>query len=252
MDQSAMIAHDGKTLLVIPTYNERGNIEQLVEEIHRQQLGLDFLIIDDHSPDGTGALADELSRRLPITVIHREKKFGIGSAHKAGFRYAMAHQYEYVMTMDADFSHSPEYLRPMLDRAASADVVLGSRYVQGGGFAKFGLHRLLLTKTVHWLTSSLLGLSYDCTGGLRVYRVAALARLDEMEEIPSNSHAFLIEILFHIKRHGGVIHEYPITIQPRREGKSKVSLHELLRSAASLVRLSTQGGTSQFKRGALR
>lgn len=229
----------GNTLLVIPTYNEAGNLEGLIHEIQRQQLGLDLLIVDDHSPDGTGELADQLSTRLPVTVIHREKKLGIGSAHRVGLQYAIDRRYAYVMTMDADGSHSPEYLRPMVERATSADVVIGSRYVRGGGFHRFGWHRLLLTRIVHWLTTSLLNLPYDCTGGLRVYRVALLSTVD-LHRIPSHGHAFLIELLSQIKQHGGVIHEYPITIQPRSTGRSKVSLGELWRSAMALMRLSLQ------------
>lgn len=230
------LTHD--TLLIIPTYNEAGNLQRLVEEIQRLQLGVDLLVVDDHSPDGTGALADALAARLPVAVIHRDKKLGIGSAHKAGFQYAMDQGYAYVMTMDADFSHSPDYLRPMRALAASADLVIGSRYVQGGGFDRFGLHRLLLTKTVHWLTQSLLGLPYDCTGGLRLYRVAVLQTLD-LGRISSDGHALLFELVYRIKQRGGVIREYPITIQSRREGRSKVSVSELLRAAISLIRLAS-------------
>ena len=237
-----------RTLIVIPTYNERGNLQPLVEDIQGRGLGVDFLIIDDHSSDGTGAVADELATRLPLTVLHRKGRLGIGSAHKAGLRYAMDQDYEAVMTMDADLSHSPQYLRPMLERLARADVVIGSRYVAGGGFERFGLHRLLLTKTVHRLTQSLLGLPYDCTSGLRAYRVAALRAVD-FTATPSDGHAFLIESLFQIQRAGGTMTEYPITIQPRWQGQSKVSFAELLRAAASLMRLTVQR-FSRRRRGA--
>ncbi len=228
-----------QTLLVIPTYNERENAAPLIETIHQRHLGIDFLVVDDHSTDGTAAVVDELARHCPLTVIHRARKLGIGSAHKVGLRYALEHDYTYVMTMDADFSHSPEYLQPMLQQAETADVVIGSRYVSGGGFDHFAKHRLLLTKTVHWMTTHLLDLPYDCTGGLRRYRVAMLRRLD-MRLVPSNGHAFLIEMVFQIKQSGGVILEYPITFRPRRLGCSKVSGAELVRAAASFARLSLQ------------
>ena len=226
-------------LLVIPTYNEAGNLERLVEAVHRLGLGLDLLVVDDHSPDGTGALAELLAARLPLAVLHRSGKLGIGSAHKDGLRYAIERGYTHVLTMDADLSHSPAYLGPMLARAAEADVVLGSRYVQGGGFHRFAFHRLLLTKIVHRLTTVLLGLPYDCTGGLRCYRVAALRRLD-MAQVPSDGHAFLIEILFALTRLGCAIVEYPIVFQPREQGCSKVSAAELHRSAWALTRLALQ------------
>lgn len=226
----------GETLVVIPTYNERGNLERLIEEICGQPLGVDLLIVDDSSPDGTGALADALSRRFPLTVIHRPGKLGIGSAHKTGLQYAMTHDYAYVITMDADGSHSPGYLQPMLAQGMAADLVIGSRYVPGGGF-RLEWHRRVLTKTVHWLTRTLLGLPYDCTSGLRVYRVEALRPI-ELRRVSSNGHAFLIELLVALQQHGRRIGEYPMTIQPRREGHSKVSLAELIRAALSLMRLS--------------
>ena len=234
-----MILSARHTLLVIPTYNERGNLQPLVEDIQGRNLGVDFLVVDDHSSDGTGALADALAARLPLAVLHRAGKLGIGSAHKAGLRYAMERGYASVMTMDADFSHSPDYLRPMLQLAPTADLVIGSRYVAGGGFDRFPAHRLLLTKTVHWMTSHVLDLPYDCTGGLRVYRVGMLRRLD-MRRVPSDGHAFLIEMAFQIKRQGGVIIEHPIIFRPRQVGTSKVSGAELLRAAASFARLSLQ------------
>ena len=184
-----------------------------------------------------------------VAVIHRDSKRGIGSAHKAGFQYAMDRGYQYVMTMDADCSHSPEYLRPMRELAASADLVIGSRYVQGGGFDRLGLHRLLLTKTVHWLTTSLLGLPYDCTGGLRLYRVAVLRTID-LRQIPSDGHALLFELVYRITQRGGTIAEYPIVIHPRHAGSSKVSLSELLRAARSLVRLSLRRMCSRTVSGA--
>ena len=225
-----------QTLLVIPTYNECENLERLIEAVCREQDGIQILVIDDNSPDGTGKIADRLAAQGRVHVIHRSGKLGIGSAHKAGLRYAIEHQFAYVMTMDGDFSHSPADLRPLLERAAFVDAVIGSRYVQGGGFERFGAHRLALTKTVHWLTQVLLQLPYDCTGGLRLYRVAALQRIP-WEALRADGHAFLIEVLFHLQQQGGTIHEYPITIHPRRFGKSKVSLAELGRAASILARL---------------
>lgn len=228
-----------QTLLVMPTYNERDNLTPLLEDIHQRAPDLDLLVIDDGSPDGTGNVADELAQHVPLTVIHRARKLGIGNAHKAGLRYAIEHGYSFVMTMDADFSHSPEHLLPMLRDAQHADLVIGSRYVKGGGIDRMAAHRWLLTKAAHWLTTYLLDLPYDCSSGLRLYRVDMVRRVDR-RLTPSDGHAFLIEMVFHIKRQGGTIVESPITFRPRRFGSSKVSAAEAVRIAAALIRLSLQ------------
>ena len=190
-----------KTLLVIPTYNEAGNIERLLRDIFAQRLELDVLVIDDNSPDGTGAILDRLEMELPLRVIHREGKLGLGSAHERGFDYARKHGYTHVLTMDADFAHDPSYLRAMLARAGQADVVIGSRYIEGGGLRGWSRLRRFITYTAHWCTTHLLGMPYDCTGGFRLYDVAVFDRFS-YQEIRSEGYAFLIETLYHLRRIG--------------------------------------------------
>ena len=225
------------TLLVIPTYNEAGSIERLLEEIHKEQLDLDILVIDDHSPDGTGALVEALAARLPTRVMHRKGKLGIGSAHKDGFRYAIAHDYPFVMTMDADFAHRPSYLRTMLSQADSADVIVASRYLEGGGLSGWGALRLMITHTAHWLTTHALRLPYDCTGGFRLYRTSVLRGID-LAHIQSEGYAFLIELLFHLQEKACSIKEIPIVISARNIGASKISRYEIVNAAKTLLRLS--------------
>jgi len=226
-----------KTLLVIPTYNEAGNIERLLRAVFAQDLALDVLVIDDRSPDGTGAILDRLAGELPLEVIHRDGKQGIGSAHERGFDEARARGYTQVLTMDADFAHDPSYLRELLARAGEADVIVGSRYLVGGGLRDWSLIRRLLTHTAHWCTTHLLGLPHDCTGGLRLYDVAVFERFD-YRRIQSDGYAFLIEMLYHLRRAGCSIHEVPITIAARNIGISKISRVEILHAVQTLLRLS--------------
>ena len=230
-------AQQAQTLLVIPTYNEAGNLERLVREIAQQGVELDLLIIDDHSPDGTGTLAETLSTQFPMRVIHRPRKLGIGSAHRRGFDYALAHGYPSVITMDADFAHGPEYLPMMLAQVSSADVIIASRYLRGGGLSGWQLYRRLLTHTAHWLTTRLLGLPYDCTGGFRLYKTRILQAID-FSQIHSDGYAFLIELAYQVSRTGCSIREIPIVINSRHTGVSKISRHEILNAVKTLVRLS--------------
>ncbi len=228
-----------KTLVVIPTYNEVGNIERLLRGILAQGLGLDLLVIDDQSPDGTGKLLDRLAAELPLRVIHREGKLGIGSAHERGFAHAREHGYTHVLTMDADFAHDPAYLRPMLAHAGQADVVVGSRYLDGGGLRGWSLIRRVLTHTAHWCTRHLLGLPYDCTGGFRLYDVSVFDRFD-YRHVRSDGYAFLVEMLYYLRRAGCSIRELPITITFRHNGTSKISRVEILKAVKTLLRLSLQ------------
>ena len=227
-------------LLVIPTYNEALNLKRLIEEICAEHLALNILVIDDNSPDGTGRLADSLGQTTPrMSVLHRKGKLGIGSAHKEGFQWAIQRGYERILTMDADFSHSPRYLRSLLEGGSSEDVVIGSRYIQGGGLQGWSMVRRFLTHTAHGLTRSFLGISYDCTGGLRLYPVPVLKQV-EFQDIRSDGYAFLIEMLFRLTRNGVNIREIPIVINSRHQGKSKISKREILKAVMTLLRLSGQ------------
>ncbi len=233
-----------KTLVVIPTYNEAGNIERLIREIGAQGLPLDLLVIDDNSPDGTGKLAEALCGEFPLKVLRRAGKLGIGSAHKEGFRWALERGYDAVVTMDADFAHSPEHLRTLLLKADAGDVVVGSRYMNGGGLAGWSLPRIIITHTAHWLTGHLLGIPYDCTGAFRYYPARVLRQI-HLGEVRAEGYAFLIEMLFQVRKQGFSVIEIPIVISPRQLGKSKISRSEILRAVKTLCRL----GLQQMKNG---
>ena len=225
--------------MVIPTYNEAENLPRLIREIVKEKLPLDILVIDDHSPDGTGRAAEGLKSEAPVTVLHRAEKLGIGTAHKEGFRYAIQRGYRWVITMDADFAHSPRYLRQLIAGSNFADVVVGSRYLPGGGLAGWNWPRRLLTHTAHWLTTTCLGIPYDCTGGFRLYPVSLLQEIN-LDEIRAEGYAFLIEMLFHVRKKGHTVGQVPIVISSRHRGKSKISRAEILRAVKTLCRLSLQ------------
>jgi dolichol-phosphate mannosyltransferase len=217
-----MPRHD--SLVIVPTYNEAANLERLVERVLR--VGpFDILVVDDHSPDGTGELADNLAEERPgqVTVLHRPAKLGLGTAYVAGFRQALARDYERVFEMDADFSHDPGCL-PMLHAALDhADVVLGSRYVAGGGTRHWPLWRRALSQGGSLYAATVLGLPFhDLTGGFKGFRQRVLAALD-LDAIESNGYAFQIEVTYRCFQHHFRIVEQPIVFADRRIGTSKMN-----------------------------
>lgn len=232
------MASSSRGILILPTYNESGNIQPLVEQIHRQGLDLDILVVDDNSSDGTAERVEELARRFPVRLIRREKKMGLGSAHKAGLQYAVEKRYPFILTMDADFAHPPSILRGLLDQvsSSSAEVIVGSRYCAGGDFHRIGRFRPVVSRLSHWLATHLLRLPYDCLGGLRLYRLCALEKID-FRQTPSDGHAFLMEILYALRSAGVRVEELPVVIQPRQEGYSKVSWREFLTGGWTFLRL---------------
>lgn len=232
-------AVDQRVLLVIPTYNEAGNIVALLRAVQAQQLGADILVVDDHSPDGTAQLVEALAAELPVRVLHRPGKLGVGSAHKDGIRHAIEQGYTHVLTMDADFAHDPSYLSVLLAHADAADVVVGSRYLSGGGVSGWTLVRRLITRTAHWLTTRMLGLPYDCTGGFRLYRLSVFERVD-YQRIRSDGYAFLIEMFYYVRRAGCSVREIPIVIPSRNCGVSKISKVEIFNAVSTLMRLALQ------------
>jgi dolichol-phosphate mannosyltransferase len=210
-------------LVVVPTYNEAANLERLVSEI-RQAGPFDVLIVDDHSPDGTGDLADRLADRWRgrVSVLHRSAKLGLGSAYVAGFRNALSRGYEHVFEMDADFSHDPARLPVLRAALDDADVVLGSRYVPGGGTCRWPLWRRALSQGGSLYAALVLGLPFrDLTGGFKGFRSRALAALD-LEDIRSNGYAFQIEVTYRCFQHGLRIVEQPIVFSDRVLGESKM------------------------------
>ena len=214
-----------RVLIVVPTYNERDNVDDVVREFLAPIPTAELLFVDDHSPDGTGERLDELAAQDPrIHVLHRPGKLGLGTAYLDGFRWGLARDYDYLFEMDADFSHDPQYLAPMLARArAGADVVIGSRYVEGGGTRHWGLGRRLLSKGGSLYARTVLGVKVrDVTAGFICYRRSALEALD-LSAIRSNGYSFQIEMKYRALSAGLKVAEVPIVFVDRRVGQSKMS-----------------------------
>jgi dolichol-phosphate mannosyltransferase len=221
-----------RILVTLCTYNERENIGLLVPEIGRVLPRADILVIDDNSPDGTGRMADELAAADGrVRVLHRAGKEGLGSAMLAGFRDAIAHGYDFVLNLDADFSHDPRHLPAIVDCMQRADVAIGSRYVPGGGVDGWGITRHFMSQGINWYARLLLGLSTrDNSGAFRCYRVAKLAQID-LDQVRARGYAFQEEILYRCRRVGCRFEETPIVFRDRRYGTSKINWRE---SAAAL------------------
>lgn len=213
-----------KTVIIIPTYNEYDNIRPLLEQIFTYAPASDILIVDDNSPDGTGKLADEISAQNPqVHVMHRAGKLGLGTAYIAGFKYAVEHQYDAAFEMDADFSHDPRYLPDFLRVIESADLVIGSRYVKGGGTPNWSLLRRFISGGGNIFARVMLGIPvHDCTAGYRCYRRQVLESID-LESIESQGYAFQVELAYRVYKRGFKIVETPIIFLDRRVGKSKMS-----------------------------
>jgi dolichol-phosphate mannosyltransferase len=211
-------------LIIIPTYNERENLESIVSAIHTVLPSAHILVVDDNSPDGTGQIADAMSADDGrIHVLHRSGKQGLGKAYLAGFDWALQHDYQRVFEMDADFSHDPKYLPAMLDAAESADMVVGSRYVVGGGTRDWGLVRRFVSRGGGLYARTILGMRVqDLTAGFICYRRETLEKLP-LNEVTSNGYVFQIELKYRVHRLGMRIVEVPIVFPDRIAGVSKMS-----------------------------
>ncbi len=223
-DHAAGYPGVGRVLVVVPTYNEADNIRGIVDRIRRAVPAAEVLIVDDASPDGTGALADRMARADGhLHVLHRGAKQGLGAAYVAGFGWAVERGYAAVAEMDADGSHAPEELPRLLDAARDADVVIGSRWTTGGRVVNWPLRRRLLSRLGNLYTRLALGMPLsDATGGFRVYRVSALRRLD-LPSVASQGYAFQVELSWRAHRAGLRTVEVPITFVERERGTSKMS-----------------------------
>lgn len=213
-----------RILIVTPTYNESQNIERLVERVHEVVPSAHILIVDDASPDGTGVLADRMAERDGrVHVLHREGKLGLGTAYIAGFRWALAAGYDLVFEMDADFSHRPEHLPQFLALSGEYDLVLGCRYIPGGGTQDWGLFRQALSRGGNLYARSILLMPFhDLTGGFKCFRREVLAAID-LDAVQSEGYAFQIELTWRAWRRGFRIAETPILFPDRTRGKSKMS-----------------------------
>jgi dolichol-phosphate mannosyltransferase len=227
-----------KSLVVLPTYNEKENISALIGEILALDEPLEVLVVDDNSPDGTGEIVAQLAASDPrVHLLRRAGKLGLGTAYKAGFKYGLENGYDAVITMDADFSHHPRYLPAMLAAAANYDLVIGSRYVPGGGVENWPWHRQFLSAGANMMSRVVLGLSArDCTAGFRCYRRRLLQGTD-WENIKAEGYGFLEEMLFRLHRAGYNIGEVPIVFADRKAGSSKISKAEIFKAMAMLFRL---------------
>jgi len=218
--------HGGPTWLVLPTYNEAENVEPLVEAA-RAKLPptAQVLIVDDSSPDGTGEIADRLAgRHENVQVLHRPRKEGLGPAYIAGFRYALERGAGFVLEMDADFSHDPAYLPRLLDAAKRADLVLGSRYVPGGGVSDWGPLRRAVSRGGSSYARRVLGVEVrDLTGGFKCFRREVLEAID-LDQISTRGYAFQVEMTYRAIRLGFKVVEVPIVFRERRVGTSKMDL----------------------------
>jgi dolichol-phosphate mannosyltransferase len=226
-----------RPLVVIPTYNERENLEAIVHAIREHLPQASLLIIDDASPDGTGEIADGLARRLDgIHVMHRAGKLGLGTAYVEGFRFALARDYTCVFEMDADFSHDPRHLPALLSAAERYDLVIGSRYVPGGATPDWQLIRRIISGGGNIFARSVLRLPIrDCTAGFKCYRREVLAALD-LDRINLQGYAFQIETVYQAYRAGFRIGEVPIVFPDRRLGRSKMSQQIVFEAFSYVVR----------------
>jgi dolichol-phosphate mannosyltransferase len=214
-----------KTLIIIPTYNELENLRPLLEAIFSYAPASDLLIVDDNSPDGTGKLADSIAEEdARVHVMHRSGKLGLGTAYIAGFKYAIEHGYDAAFEMDADFSHDPRYLPDFLKAIEHADLVIGSRYVRGGGTPNWSLGRRIISGGGNIFVRTMLGMIavHDCTAGYRCYRREVLESID-LDTSQSQGYAFQVELAYRVMKQGFRIVETPIIFMDRRVGKSKMS-----------------------------
>jgi dolichol-phosphate mannosyltransferase len=241
--------------VVVPTYNERENLLGLVNAVRSEldELARDHtvLIVDDASPDGTGDLADELARDDPhIEIVHRPEKRGLGPAYIDGFRRALDAGAALIVEMDADFSHDPSYLPPMLEAAHEADVVLGSRYVDGGGVRNWGLARQLVSRGGCWYARTVLGVPIgDLTGGFKCFRREVLEAID-FTRVRAQGYAFQVELTYRALQMGFRVVEIPIVFTERRAGQSKMTRRIVLEAAWMVPSLRLERATPSGSRSA--
>lgn len=229
--------------IILPTYNERENLEPLVLDILGLGLPVRIVVVDDNSPDGTGEIADALARVHPqVLVVHRPAKMGLGRAYLAGFATAFDLDVDLVLTMDADFSHHPRYIPDLVRLVAegTCDLAIGSRYVPGGGTRNWGVGRQVLSRGANLFARTMLGLrAHDCTAGFRCYR-RELLEVAPLDRILSDGYSFLIELLYRWQQMGGRVSETPILFEDRRAGRSKISKAEIGKALLTVLRLAVE------------
>lgn len=227
-----------RTLVALATYNEIENVPALIDEILQVLPTADVLVVDDNSPDGTGKWCDARAAIEPrLTCLHRPGKLGLGSATLLALRHAIDRAYVVVVTLDADWSHDPQYLPALIRETEHADVAIGSRYIPGGRTEGWPLHRRLMSRSINRLSRVMLKLPVrDSSGAFRAYRVARLRDLD-FSRVQSTGYAYLEELLWLLARAGATFTEVPIIFHERRAGHSKISLREAAAKLSMLARL---------------
>ncbi|MBN1317953.1 MAG: polyprenol monophosphomannose synthase [Anaerolineales bacterium] len=228
------------TFVIIPTYNESENIQTLIDEVLSLPVQVGVIVVDDNSPDGTGHMVEEMATAHPgrIHVIHREGKLGLGTAYAAGIRMALDElNASRIMTMDADFSHLPGYIPAMIGLSRERHIVIGSRYVPGGGTVKWPIWRKILSWGANTFSRIMLGLdAHDTTAGFRLYHRQVLEQVPP-ETILSSGYSFLVEMLFNCEKQGFLVGEVPILFEDRQRGESKISSKEIARAIGTVFRL---------------
>jgi dolichol-phosphate mannosyltransferase len=229
------VAESERALVIIPTYNEKENIRSIVELVLSQAPNLDVLVVDDNSPDGTARIVEEMAKVDPrLHLLSRAGKLGLGTAYIAGFKWGLARHYAYLIEMDADFSHDPREIPNMLQAIQEADLVLGSRYINGVRVVNWPLSRLFLSKGASYYVRIITGLPVnDPTGGFKCFRRRVLEAID-LDEVRSNGYAFQVEMTYKAWMKGYRVREIPITFADRYAGKSKMSGH-IVREALWMV-----------------
>jgi dolichol-phosphate mannosyltransferase len=228
-----------RCLVVLPTYNECDNLSGIVESILQHAPNVHIVIVDDNSPDGTGALADELHQSKPdrVFVLHRERKEGLGPAYVEGFRFALARDYEAIVQMDADFSHDPKYLPAFFEALQTNDLVIGSRYVEGISVVNWDLKRLILSKAASFYVRTITRMPIaDCTTGFKCWRREALISID-INRLASNGYVFLAEMTYRAFQKKLRIKEIPIVFVERRLGRSKMNSGIMVEGVLTVLRM---------------
>ncbi len=222
-------------MVVIPTYNEKENIRELIQQILDQHDSLNVIIVDDNSPDGTGILADNLAlENCRVNVIHRKTKLGLGSAYREGFKYALDRGADYIIEMDADFSHDPSNIGSFLDKIKDFDFVVGSRYLQGVSVVNWPIRRLMLSYLANVYTRFVTGLRIsDCTSGFKCFRRTVIEAIN-LDKIKSDGYSFQIEMKYRCIEKGFKAAEIPIIFIDRHSGTSKMS-RKIVREAIIMV-----------------
>ncbi len=229
---SEKIAGAERILVILPTYNEAENVVDLHRQVLDQDPRIEILVVDDGSPDGTGDRVEEAQVEQPrLHLLRRPSKLGLGTAYLAGFRFGLDRGFDFIFTMDCDFSHNPCYLPSLIDLLAEQDMVIGSRYVPGGGVENWPLSRRLLSKFANFYARTLLGIDVrDCTAGYRGYRREVLETVDPFK-IRSSGYSFLEEMAWRVSRYGFSISELPIVFEQRNAGVSKIESSEIYLAA---------------------